>query len=68
MIREYKTIEEAVEKIQKRKASENKRYTEKYNVNPDDLNNYDLVIDTTGKTPDEIFDIIEKKLNEWKKG
>lgn len=64
----YKTIEEAVEKIQKRKASENKRYTEKYNVNPDDLDNYDLVIDTTGLSPDEIFDIIEKKLNEWKQG
>lgn len=64
----YKTLEEAVEKIQKRKASENKRYMEKYNVNPDDLGNYDLVIDTTGKTPEEIFCIIEEKLNKWKKG
>lgn len=64
----YKTIEEAVEKIQARKASENKRYTEKYNVNPDDLTNYDLVVDTTYATPEEISSLIEKYLDEWKKG
>ena len=64
----YKTIEEAVEKIKARKASENKRYTEKYNVDPDDLNNYDLVVDTTYATPDEICELIEKYLNEWKSG
>ena len=64
----YKTIEEAIEKIQARKASENKRYTEKYNVNPDDLNNYDLVVDTTYATPEEISSLIEKYLDEWKKG
>ena len=61
----YPTIETAVEKIKARKASENKRYTEKYNVNPDDLNNYDLVVDTTYATPDEICDVIEKYLKEW---
>ena len=64
----YPTIETAIEKIKARKASENKRYTEKYNVDPDDLNNYDLVVDTTYATPDEICDLIEKYLNEWKAG
>lgn len=64
----YPTLETAIEKIKARKSSENKRYTEKYNVNPDDLNNYDLVIDTTHATPEEICDLIEKCLNEWKKG
>jgi len=64
----YATIEEAVEKIQKRKASENKRYTEKYNVNPDDLNNYDLVVDTTYATPNEICDFISEHLELWKAG
>lgn len=64
----YKTLEEAVEKIKARKSSENKRYTEKYNVNPDDLNNYDLVVDTTYASPEDISDLIEKYLTEWKNG
>jgi len=64
----YSTIEEAVDKIQRRKASENKRYTEKYNVDPDNLENYDLVVDTTYATPDEICDFISKHLNLWKEG
>ena len=64
----YPTLETAVEKIRARKASENKRYTEKYNVNPDDLSNYDLVVDTTYATPEEICDLIEEHLNNWKDG
>ena len=64
----YPTLAEAVEKIKARKTSENKRYTEKYNVNPDDLANYDLVVDTTYATPEEICDLIETHLNNWKNG
>ena len=64
----YKTLDEAVEKIQNRKASENKRYTEKYNVNPDDLNNYDLVVDTTYATPEEIYEFIAEHIKLWKEG
>ena len=64
----YPTLADAVEKIKARKASENKRYTEKYNVDPDALTNYDLVVDTTYATPDEICDLIETHLNNWKNG
>lgn len=64
----YPTLEDAVNKIKARKASENKRYTEKYHVNPDDLENYDLVVDTTYATPSEICDLIGKYLGEWEKG
>ena len=64
----YATLEEAVEKIQKRKASENKRYTEKYNVNPDNLENYDLVVDTTYASPNEICDFISEHLELWRDG
>jgi len=64
----YPTLADAVEKIKARKTSENKRYTEKYNVNPDDLTNYDLVVDTTYATPEEICDLIETHLNNWKNG
>lgn len=64
----YPTLKDAVNKIHLRKTSENKRYTEKYNVDPDNLNNYDLVIDTTFATPEEICDLIEKYLEFWKQG
>ena len=64
----YATIEDAVDKIHKRKASENKRYSEKYNVDPDNLGNYDLVVDTTYATPEEICDLISKYLELWKEG
>lgn len=64
----YPTIETAIEKIKARKNSENKRYAEKYNVNPDDLNNYDLVVDTTYATPEEICELIEEHLKKWKNG
>ena len=43
-------------------------FLEKYNVNPDDLNNYDLVVDTTYATPDEICELISKYLELWKEG
>ncbi len=64
----YATLEDAIDKIKKRKASENKRYSEKYNVDPDNLSNYDLVVDTTYATPEEICDLISKYLELWKEG
>lgn len=63
----YASIEEAVEKISQRKESENKRYLEKYNVNADDVNNYDLVVDTTYALPEEIYELIMKSLDLWLK-
>jgi len=63
----YASIEEAVEKISQRKESENKRYLEKYNVNADDVNNYDLVVDTTDALPEEIYELIMKSLDLWVK-
>ena len=62
---QYSSIEEAIEKIGQRKASENKRYMEKYNVDVNDLNNYDLVIDTTYATPEETYELIVEKLKLW---
>lgn len=65
-LEKYPTIEDAIDKIKKRKQSENKRYTEKYNVDPDNIDNYDLVIDTTYATPEEIYVLIKKCLNSWR--
>ena len=38
----------------RRRESEKKRYSEKYGVDIQDLSNYDLVVDTTYATPEEI--------------
>ncbi len=54
----YSSVEEARSQILQRKSSENYRYMSKYKVDCSDMNNYDLVVDTTNRTPQEIADII----------
>lgn len=60
---------EGVEDVQKilvenrhREASEAKRYREYYGFDPNDPRHYDLVIDSSDKTPDEIADIVVARL------
>lgn len=62
---QYSSIEEAVEKIRQRKDSETKRYKEKYDVDVNNLENYDLVIDSTYASPEEIYELIDRKLTLW---
>lgn len=59
----YSSIEKAKEDIKYRYEQENMRYLKTYNVKRDDMSNYDLVIDTTNKIPEEVANII---LNEYK--
>jgi cytidylate kinase len=54
----YASLEEATEHIKARKASENKRYSDLYGLDCDDMSNYDLIIDTSYITPEEVADII----------
>ncbi len=61
----FDTLEEQKQDIIKRYNSENERYWNLYNVRKDDMSNYDLVIDTTDKTPDEVAQIIEKEYKKW---
>lgn len=61
----FNTIEEQKEDMQKRYKLENERYYMVYGVRKDDMSNYDLVIDTTDKTPNEVADIIKKEYLEW---
>lgn len=56
----YASVEEATEKLKERKRVENERYIAVYNVNCADMNNYDLVLDSTGKTPEELVEEIMK--------
>ena len=48
------TLEELEKEIQKREQSEIKRYQKYYNLNPFNQDNFDLLIDTTDLTPEEI--------------
>ena len=60
------TIEEQKKDMIERSRIENERYWEIYHVRKYNMKNYDLVIDTSKITPEEVADkIIEKYLN-WK--
>lgn len=60
----YTSLEEAKSKILQRKSSENFRYMNKYGVDCSNMGNYDIVIDTTSLTPQEIADIIMKAVKD----
>ena len=55
---QYISHEEAVQNIIARKESENKRYMELYCADCSDLSNFNLTIDTSFVTPEEVADKI----------
>ena len=59
------TLEETVKETQARRASEQKRYFEQYGVDIKDLSNYDLIVDTTVATPDEVAECIATSFEKW---
>lgn len=61
----YSSIEQAMKDIKYRYEQENMRYLKTYNVKRDDMSNYDLVIDTTSKTPQEVKNIILTEYKKW---
>lgn len=61
----FKTIEEQKNDMIKRMKLENERYFEVYGVHKEDMNNYDLVIDTTNILPEDVAKIIIEKYNKW---
>ncbi len=61
----FLTIEEYKKDMIKRYKGENERYYNLYNVRRDDMSNYDLVIDTTNMTIEEVKNTIIDKFNEW---
>lgn len=54
----YKTVEEAIKEREKRRKGELSRYIEKYGVNLEDENNYDLVIDTSYSSVEDIAKVV----------
>lgn len=61
----FSTLEEQKADLIKRFTLENERYFKLYNVHKEDLSNYDLVLDTTNLTPDEVAKIILEEYEKW---
>lgn len=62
--REQGTVEDQKRIMIQREKSEKKRYLNYYDIDVSDTSIYDLVIDSSDKTPDEIVDIIIKRFKE----
>ena len=61
----FVTIEEQKADIERRYKMENERYFKIYGIHKEDLNNYDLVIDTTKLTPEEVKEKILDGYEKW---
>ncbi len=57
-VESFATVEEAKASITKRGSLERERFLNIYGVDYSDKNNYDLVVDSTNLTPDEVADIV----------
>lgn len=64
---EIKPFEKFLKDCQRRVLSENKRYKKYYNINPQNLDNYDFVLDTTNLSPEEVLRENLKFINSLKK-
>ena len=61
----FSSIDSHKKALIERFKKENERYFKLYGVKKDDMSNYDLIIDTTNKTPDEVANIIIKEYKKW---
>ena len=59
------TLEEMKKSLKVRFASEKKRYMEMYGVDPQDLSQYDLVINTKGNSVEKVCEQIESAYKAW---
>ncbi len=66
-VENYSSLENAKKEIEERFKLENERYFKLYGVRKDDMSNYDLVIDTTYLSPEEVAQKIEKEYYIWLK-
>lgn len=62
----YVSTDDAIHNIIERKNSENKRYKELYGADCADLDNFNLVVDTSFVTPRQIADLIITEYRIWK--
>lgn len=64
---QWQSIEEGMAALQHREEADNARYKRYYNIDPADLSQYDLVLDTSKSTPEEtlkkVLEFLEKTLS-----
>lgn len=60
------TLQAAIEEVHKRNLADYERYQKLYGIDLWEESNYDLVIDTWDKTPDEVANIIIENFNKKK--
>lgn len=58
----HESIDDAARNITIRRESENERYMKYYGVHIYDMSLYDIVIDTSEKTPEQVFDAVIQEL------
>lgn len=63
----HETIEHTVANIETRRASENERYMKYYGLHIYDMGLYDVVVDTSNRTPDEVFDSVIQSIDALQK-
>lgn len=63
----FSSMEEHKKALIERTDVENGRYLKLYGVDRTDMNNYDLVVDTTEKSPMEVANIIIDEYEKWSK-
>lgn len=61
-VESYSSLEEAKTRLLERKKSENLRYITKYGVDCSNPQNYDLIVDTTDISPEQVAEIIMSKV------
>jgi len=66
--RHYETVQEAKDEIHQRRQSEIARFLHTYNVNIENEEAFDLIVDTTHLTPEQVCDKILEAYNEQKVG
>jgi cytidylate kinase len=59
------SVDAYVEELRERLASETRRYRSLYDIDPNDLENYDLVVDTNANNPEQVKELITVKYREW---
>ncbi len=62
---QYASIDDAVNKLIERRASESLRYSKFYGVDITDMSNYDFVIDSGNLTPQQVFEKISAEFEKW---
>ncbi len=64
-VEKYASVEEAREMLIARSIEENKRFKDIYKVDNFDYNNYDLIIDSTSATPEQIAEVIVREAERY---